>query len=66
MSIWRLRIAYRIPKATNTHSEYVNTYCFFSTATVVTGTHLSVTLYVHCLSRSDLLEQCIPFWSIHR
>ena len=38
MSIWR--IACWIPKVKNTHSEYVNTYCFY----VVTRTCLGVTL----------------------
>jgi hypothetical protein len=36
------RFACRITKATDTHSEYVNTYCFF-TATVGTGTLLRLT-----------------------
>ena len=39
----------RTPTHTHTHTEISNTY-FFSTATVVTRTRLSVTLYVHCLS----------------
>ena len=41
-------IAFWIPKATNTHSELCNTYCF-STATMAVRTRLNVTLYVHCL-----------------
>ena len=44
MAIWR--IAYWIPKATNTHSEYV-TLIAFSTATMAARTRLNVTLYVH-------------------
>ena len=44
----RTRSACWIPKATNTHSEYVIT-CFFSIATMVGRTHLNVTSYVHCL-----------------
>jgi len=40
IAIWRMRIASRITKATNTHSEYVILY----TATMVAGTLLSVTL----------------------
>ena len=47
MTIWRIRIACWIPKATNTH-RFCNTYCF-SIATMVARTHLNVTLYVHCL-----------------
>jgi hypothetical protein len=36
MTIWRMRIAWRIPKFSNTRSEYVrgNSYCFYS-ATMV-------------------------------
>jgi len=30
-------------------TQNINTYCF-STATIVAGTRLSITLYVHCLS----------------
>ena len=41
-------IACCVTKATDTHSEYVNTYSF-STAKMVTRTLLNVTLYVHCL-----------------
>jgi iron-sulfur cluster repair protein YtfE (RIC family) len=43
--IWRMRIACRIPKATNTHREYVITYCF-STATMIRRTHLNITFNV--------------------
>ena len=46
VAIWRLRIACWITKVTNTHSEYVHTYCF-STATIVARTRPNVTLYVH-------------------
>ena len=48
MPIWRMSIAYWIPKATNTDSEFVALIAF-STATVA-RTHLSVRLYVHRLS----------------
>jgi hypothetical protein len=53
MTIWRMRIACRIAKATHTkpHTHTLrmyNTYCF-STATMVARTRLSVALYVHCL-----------------
>jgi len=44
MTIWRMRTAYCIPKATNTHSEYVTHW--FSTVTMVARTSLNVTLYV--------------------
>ena len=49
MTIWRMCIACCIPKATDTQSEYVNTYGF-STARMVVRTRLNVPLYVHCLS----------------
>ena len=48
MTIWRMRIACWITKATNTHWEYV-THCFII-ATMVVWTPLNVTLYVQCLS----------------
>ena len=55
MIIWYMRVARRIPKATNTCSENkCNAYCF-SIAPTVAQTHLIVTLYVHrvsCLSRT--------------
>jgi len=41
--IRRMRTACLVPKATNTHSEYVSTY-FFSTTTMFARTRLSVTL----------------------
>jgi len=44
----------RVTKATDTHSECVNTYFFCPTA-VVTRTHLSVPLYVGCLSCYKLI-----------
>jgi len=53
MTILRMRIACRIPKATHTHThthtQICNTYCFLK-ATTVTRTRLNVTLYVKCLS----------------
>ena len=49
MTVWHMRIACWIPKATNTHTlRMCNTY-IFSTATTVARTRLIVTLYVHCL-----------------
>jgi hypothetical protein len=49
MTIWRMRISCRAPKATNTHSEYV--ILFFFTATVAARTRRNITLNVHCLYR---------------
>ena len=48
MTIWPMRIACWIPKATNT-LRICNSYCF-SIATAVERTRLIVTFYVHCLS----------------
>jgi hypothetical protein len=48
VTIWRMRIACWIPKATNTHRLY-NTHCF-ATATMVARTRHNVTSHVHCLS----------------
>jgi len=47
--IHRIRFACSITKATNTHSKYV-ILIPFSTAAVVTGTHISIMLFVHCLT----------------
>ena len=41
MTIWRMRVACWIPKSSNTRSEYVNSYCFYS-ATKVTLKRSSV------------------------
>jgi hypothetical protein len=49
MTIWRMRIACWITKATNTLSEYVILIAFF-TATMVKGTRLNVPLSVNYLS----------------
>jgi hypothetical protein len=46
--IHRMRISYRISKATNTQIRTRNVYDFF-TSTMVTGTRLDVTSYVHYL-----------------
>ena len=48
MTIWRMRIACRVPKATNTRSEYAMLIAF-STTTMVARTCHNVTLYVQCL-----------------
>jgi len=48
-TIRRMRFTCRIPKATNTHSEYAVLDCF-STTQMVTRTLLSVALCVHCAS----------------
>jgi len=41
---WRTRLACWLPKATDTHSEYVSTYRF-ATAKIVTLTLVDITLY---------------------
>ena len=52
---WTMRIACSIPKATNTHSDYVMR-IIFSAMIMVEGTRLDVRLYVHCLSCSTLKQ----------
>ena len=47
VTIWRMRIACWIPKATNT-LRVCNTYCF-SIVILIARTLLDVTLYVNCL-----------------
>jgi len=60
-TIWRMRIAYWITKATNHTLRICNTYCF-STATVVTRTHLNVKLqYIACLVDRMLCICAITF-----
>ena len=54
-TIWRMRIACWIPKSTNTFSEYVILYWFY-TGTMVERTLLRVTLYVHSLSSYTLFS----------
>lgn len=54
-----MRVVCWISKATDMHSEYLSIFCF-SIATVVTGTHSSVLLYIYCLSFSF----CIMFFGI--
>jgi len=44
--IWRMRIAFWIPKAKDTHSEYA--ILIFSKATTIMRKCLDVTLYIHC------------------
>jgi hypothetical protein len=48
-----------VPKSTNTHSRLGNTY-WFSTAWMVAQMHLSVTLYMHCLSCLKMLSWIPP------
>jgi len=48
MKIWRLRIAFWITKATNTHSEY-SIIIAFPLPTMVARKRLIVTLQLHCL-----------------
>jgi hypothetical protein len=49
MTIWRMRIACWIPKATNTYSEFV-IFIAFLLKKKVARTRLDVTLYAHCVS----------------
>jgi hypothetical protein len=56
MAIWRMRTAYSIPKATNTHSEYAITY-YLVTQIMVTRTHLNIPLYALRLSRHHLRKK---------
>jgi len=48
MTIWRMRIACWVTKATDTQLTIHNTYCS-STTTVVARTRLNLTLYVQWL-----------------
>jgi len=50
MTLLSTRSACRIPKTTNTHSEYAIFIVFFSSATMVALTCLNVTVYALCLS----------------
>ena len=54
-TIWRMRIACWIPKATNTHTGCV-ILIDFSTTTMVVRTRLIGALYVHCLSCSWMFK----------
>ena len=47
MTVWWTRIACCILRSTDT-LRICNTYCFF-TATIFARTHISVSLYLHCL-----------------
>jgi hypothetical protein len=62
-TIRRTRIACRVTKATNTHSEYAILYCS-STATMVARTRLNVTLYVQsvCLVNIKPVKQNTLLW----
>jgi len=48
-TVWRMHAACWIPKATNTHFEYVILIAL-PQQKMLAWMHLSVTLYVHCLS----------------
>ena len=52
MTIWRMRIACWVTKATDTHPQYV-TLTAFPTATMVARTRLRVTFQAHGLSRHE-------------
>jgi hypothetical protein len=51
MTMWRMRIACRIPNATNTHSEYVTLIAFrlqqwlHESASVLCNTHVACAVY---------------------
>jgi len=55
MTIWHMRIACWIRKATNAHSDYV-IFIAFPLASIIARTLLSVMLYMHCLSRFRMAE----------
>ena len=55
MTIWRMRIACCVPKATNT-LRICNTY-YFSTAKIITRTRLNATLSVRCRTCCGLYQQ---------
>jgi len=59
MKIGRPRIAFRILKATKTHSECVVNIVFF-TAVMVELTRLNVMLYVHCLCYYQIIHGVRP------
>ena len=50
MTIWPLRVACWVPKATNKHTLRICNTHWFSTVTMVLRTPLIVMLYVHFLS----------------
>jgi hypothetical protein len=65
MTVWRMRIACWIPKATDT-LRICNTYCC-DTTTVTARKRLGVTVYVHCMScymmwRGDIASIVCVFW----
>jgi hypothetical protein len=49
MTIWRIRIAFLIPKATNTH-KICNTFCFYMVTVVSRTSRLRVTSYLQSRS----------------
>ena len=57
VTIWRMRIACWIPKATNAHSVH-NTLCFY-TATMVARPRLDVRLYVKGGSNMTGTDLCV-------
>jgi len=62
---WRMRIARWIPKATNTHSDYVMLIAF-STATMVARTRLNITLHEQCLSCLKLSAVCTKIFTSNK
>ena len=58
MTIWRMRIARWIPKATNTHTHRIyNSYCFL-TATMLAITRLNGTSHDMTYGLESLDVQC--------
>ena len=55
MTVWRMRIACWIPKATYTHSVCV---------ILIAQTHLNVTLHLLCLCCSEYCHQCV-LWQLN-
>ena len=60
LTVWRMRIACWISKATITLT-ICNTHCF-SITTMVTRTGLNVTLHVHCLSCCVTLQLIVDLF----
>jgi hypothetical protein len=58
ITIWRMRVACRMTKAINAHSELVIRIAF-SSPKIVTRTRPYVTLYVYCLSCIDFARHFI-------
>jgi len=62
--VWSVLIAYWMTTTTDTLG-ICSRYCFF-TATVVTRTHLNVTLYLRCLSSSYMRISTVIYFVVAR